>query len=109
MAQNFEKIATRNIPKEILCWVLRKLEIDVNQTVLSNLISALCCCGLYPLNQNEVLKRLPERATWNLHSGESINISLNETLIELLKENQCHSNGDKIKRGKKFQKRKFGL
>ena len=68
--------------------------------------SGFHCWGLYPLDRNEVLKRLPERATWNLHSTESINISLHETLIELLKENCDHSEEDKIKRGKKIQKKK---
>ena len=55
------------------------------------------------------MKRLPERATRNLHSAESTNISLNETLIELLKENCGHSEEDKIKRGKKIPKKKIGL
>ena len=41
--------------------------------------------GLYPLDRNEFLKKLPEKATRNLYSAESINISLNETLMKLLK------------------------
>ena len=96
---------TGDVPKEIFPSLLRKLEIDVNQTVSSG----FRCCGLYPLNRNEVLKRLPERATQNLHSAESTNISLNETLVELLKENCGHSEEDKIKRGKKIPKKKIGL
>ena len=75
---------------------------------MSNLLSEFCCYGLYLLC-NEALKRLPERATQNLHSAESKNISLNKTIIELLKENCGHSKEDEMKRGKKIPKRKFGL
>ena len=57
---------TGNIPKEIFPSLFMKLEIDVNQTVSLNLICGFCCCGLYSLNRNEVLKRFSERAIQNL-------------------------------------------
>ena len=96
---------TGYISKEIFPSHLRRLEIDVNQTVSSNLISGFRCCGLYPLDRNEFLKKLTEKASRNLYSAESINISLNETLIKLLKENRGHSKEDKIKRQKKSKKK----
>ena len=61
--------------------------------------------GLYPLDRNEFLKKLPEKATRNLYSAESINISLNETLMKLLKKNRDHSKEDKIKRQKNSKKK----
>ena len=72
---------------------------------MSNLLSEFCCYGLYLLC-NEALKRLPERATQNLHFAESKNISL-KTIIELLKENCGHSKEDEMKRGKKNSKKKI--
>ena len=100
-----ETLRTGDIHKKIFPSLLTKLKIYISQIVSWNVISGFPCCGLYPLDWNEVLKRLPEKATQNLHFTKSNNISLSEMIKELLKESRGQSREDKIKRGKKIPKK----
>ena len=97
-----------DIPKTVFPSLLSQLDLAVHNTVKENLISGFRTCGIWPLNSNSVLDRLPEKRA-NNSSPEEKNISLNETLIELLKENRGHSKGQKESRGKKVPKKVLGL
>ena len=97
-----------DIPKTVFPSLLRQLDLAVHNTVKENLISGFRTCSIWPLNSNSVLDRLPEKQADN-SSPEETNISLNETLIELLKENRGHSKGQKESRGKKVPKKVLGL
>ena len=65
-----------------------------------NLESGFQTAGIFPLNRQEPLSRLPSPI---LDVSES-NVSMNETLIGLLRENQGSGGRQKRSRGKKFPK-----
>lgn len=48
------------IPKAIFPSLLRKTMEDLGDNARTNLVSGFKACGIYPLNANEVLKRLPD-------------------------------------------------
>ena len=100
---------TGDISKEIFPSLMEKLDRKVRETVSENLKSGFRACGIYPLDRNEALKRLPDYANNSTLILEECTNALNETLIELLKENRGCSEKQKLERGKKIPKKVEGL
>ena len=91
-----------DIPKESFPSLLTALDERVRLTVKDSLKSGFRTCGLYPLDRNEVLQKLPDYQ--NLNELEA-NSTLNDSLIELLKEYCEGKEEEKKKRGKKIPKK----
>ena len=89
-------------PKEHFPFLLQRLDVAVKPNLPSNLISGFRTCGLYPLDRNQVLKKLPdsERTCDDRHASFT---QLNNTLISLLEANRgCTATSTrKLQRGAK--------
>lgn len=89
-----------SIPKEHFPILLNRLWVDISDTVSQNLISGFRTTGLYPCNPQEVLRKLPDAVVQEKEIGRS----LDESLVELLKEHRGVQNPEnKRKRGKKIE------
>ena len=87
--------------------MLASLDKRVRETVGKNLISGFRSCGLFPVNRNEALRKLPDS---NIPlTAQECNASLNDTLIDLLQVNRGCSEQEKLARGKKIPKVVPGL
>lgn len=64
--------------------------------VEKNLISSFEACGIYPLNADRVLKRLP-----NDRSEEEVNREVNDSLVEFLKKKRFAETTTRVQRKKK--------
>ena len=71
------------IPKENLPTLLSRL---INKLVPENLVSGFRATGLYPRDRQQVLKRLPGAENRDEGGADTSDI-LNETVLDLLKEN----------------------
>lgn len=91
-----------DIPKYAFPTLLKSLDEKVRVTVAKCLISGFRACGLYPLDRNEVLRKLPEYRSLDQSEVRS---SLNDSLIELLKGVRGQKDADQKKRGKKLPKK----
>ena len=98
-----------DIPKETFPILLKKLneEIRKDGKLESALKNGFRACGIHPLNRNQVLQKMPEFIT-NLPADEA-NSSINDSLIELLKEYRGSGEQQKKKRGKKQPKKSASL
>ena len=75
-----ESWCSDNLPKTIFPSLLGKLVKHLKST---NLVSGFCASGLWPLDRNQVLKRLP-----SCNDTSNINeFSFNELVLKVLKEN----------------------
>lgn len=89
-----------SIPKEHFPILLNRLWVAISDTVSQNLISGFRTTGLYPCNAQEVLRKLPDAAVQEKEIGRT----LDESLVELLKEHRGVQNPEKKrKRGKKIE------
>ncbi|XP_050313661.1 uncharacterized protein LOC126748449 [Anthonomus grandis grandis] len=82
-----------SIPKEQFTILLNRFWVAISDTVSQNLISRFRTTGLYPCNAQEVLRKLPDTA---VHEKE-IGRTLDESLVELLKEHRGVQNPEKKK------------
>ena len=93
-----ESWCSDNLPKTIFPSLLGKLVKHLKST---NLVSGFCASGLWPLDRNQVLKRLP-----SCNDTSNINeFSFNELVLKVLKEN-CGIGAPKRrakKRGRKVE------
>ena len=87
------------IPKTQFLSMLKRL---CNTLKPQNLISGFKATGIFPLDSNEVVKRLPSMN--RDHGGEEVNESFNDSLMEMLKNYCGQGNNEKqtSKRGKKI-------
>ena len=89
-----------NFNKQFFPSLLKKLVNLQSRSMKHNLESRFQTMGIFPLNHQEPLSRLPSPI---LDVSES-NVSMNETLIGLLRENQRSGERQKRSRGKKLPK-----
>ena len=89
-------------PKEVFPILLNKLWVIMEDTFPSYLTSGFRTCGLYPLNQDEILKKLPQKP-----NGCDPRQILNDAVIRML-EIQRKPEAPQRKRGKVLQKYNAG-
>ena len=79
------KLATGStgLPKEMFPKLLKKLMLKFAETGEQNLQSGFRATGIYPLDRNQILKKLP--GTDDTKSNESFGNSLNDTVIQFLR------------------------
>ena len=86
--------------KQFFPSLLKRLVNSQSRLIKHNLESGFRTTGIFPLDRQEPLSRLPSPI---VDVSES-NVSMNETLIGLLGENRGHGEGQKQSRGKKLAK-----
>ena len=104
-----ESRRTGEIPKEILPLLMARLDTKVRENVSDNLKSGFRTCGIHPLDRNIMLQRLPDSDINKNLSAKECSVSLNNSLITLLKENRGCSEQQKLERGNKIPKKVEGL
>ena len=93
-----------DIPKEVFPQLLKALDERVRLTVEECLKSGFRACGLYPLNRNEVLKKLPDQQL--LLTKDQANSVLNDSVMEMLRKYRESKEDEKSsKRGKKLPRK----
>ena len=102
-----ESKRTGDIPKEVFPPLLSLLCSALSSTMSNNLQSGFRTCGLFPLNRQVILDKLPD-ANRAADPDETASF-LNETVVDLLKQNRCSSETEKKKRGKRVSKKYKGL
>ena len=86
-------------PKEHFPFLLKRLYIAVKPNLPSNLISGFRTCGLYPLDRNQVLKKLPDsERTCDDRLASFTQLNDRPTLISLLEANSGSTATSKRKR-----------
>ena len=83
-------------PKEVFPILLNKLWVLLEDKLSDYLKSGFRTCGLYPIDETEILKKLPQKP-----SGDAVQI-LNEAVIKMF-ESQHKAPPPKRKRGKKLE------
>ena len=76
----------------------------VEDTIEVNLKSGFRTTGIYPVDRDVAIKRLPDDEQNAVNSSDA-GSSFNETLIELLKENRGCGSKQRLERGKKIQRK----
>ena len=84
-------------PKQLFPALLQRLTIAIAPTLEQNLKSGFRSSGLYPVNRDEVLKKLPSAPV----GGERAIGILNAGLIDLLQRNRGQGDEPQRKRGRK--------
>ncbi|KAJ8953465.1 hypothetical protein NQ318_023584 [Aromia moschata] len=91
---------TGSLPKEQFSPLIAKVWAHINDSVEKNLKSGFRTTGLYPMNPDEVLRKIPGA----LPTNEEVSRSLDASLVDMLKEIRGTSDEQKKrKRGKKFK------
>jgi hypothetical protein len=85
-----------SIPKTQFPNLLSKLN---NKLKAENITAGFEACGIYPLNKEAVLKRLPNA---NRDRGDSVGIHFNEAIMNMLKKHCGSEPKEKKPRGKKI-------
>lgn len=88
------------ISKEIFPRLLQKTLEKLSISQVDNIKSGFEATGLYPLNREKVLKRLPDEDLNSINSSASIIIP--EALHEIFKETRFGKSSDKISKRKKY-------
>ena len=88
-------------PKEVFPILLNKLWVLLEDKLSDYLKSGFRTCGLYPIDETEILKKLPQKP-----SGDAVQI-LNEAVIKMF-ESQRKAPPPKRKRDKKLEHYKAG-
>ena len=86
--------------KQFFLFLLKRLVNSQSGSMKRNMKSGFQTMGIFPLNRQQPLSRLPSPI---LDVSES-NVSMNETLIGLLRENRGSGEKPKQSRGKKLEK-----
>lgn len=70
-----------SVPKECFPKLLKKLIIDLNQNAKDNILAGFRKTGIWPINENQVLGRLPEE-----NNNENKEDAVEKSVLDILKE-----------------------
>ena len=97
--ENWQKEShVTNMPKKYFILLLARLFKSCSENFAENLKSGFWTCGLYPLDTNEILRKLLKTIT-----EAQADQSLNETLIDLLQKNRSDKRVTKKSRGERVR------